>query len=85
MPRLVTRITGRLKPAAAIAAIATGTDSPDAVREALQEESRDREYAERENDQDQQRQTSGVDPQKQAAEAVVAVGLGREILADESR
>ena len=55
----------------------------DAMRDALQQKSLDREHAERQHDQDQQRQPAGVDPEKQAAEAVVAVGLERDVLADE--
>ena len=83
MPRLVVRITGMLPAAAASAAIETGTARADAMRDALQQESLDREDAERQDDQDQQRKAPCIDPEKQAADGVVAVGLDREVLADQ--
>ena len=84
MPRLVTRITGRLKrrggkrrdqrPASAV---------PTPCAMTLQQESRDREHAERQDDQDQQRQPSRIDPEEQAADGAMAVAVGRDVLADE--
>ena len=53
------------------------------MRDALQQESFDREHAERQNDQDQERQAPCVDPEKQAADAVVAVGVERDVVADQ--
>ena len=83
MPRLVTRIDGKAEAGGGNRGDRDRDRYPHAVREALQEESRDREHAEREDDQDQQRQASGVDPQEQAAEAVVAVGIDGDVLAEE--
>ena len=53
------------------------------MRDALQQESFDREHAERQNEQDQERQAPGVDPEQQAAEAVVAIGFDVNVCAEE--
>ena len=55
----------------------------DAVRDGLQQEACDREHAERQDDQDQQRQPSRIDPEEQAADGAVALGFERDVLADE--
>ena len=53
------------------------------MRQSLQEESRDREHAEREDDQDQQRQPPRIDPQEQAAEAVAVVDVDGDFLSED--
>src|SRR3984885_6638098 len=53
------------------------------MRDALQQESLDREHAERQNDQDQERQAPGIDPEQQAAKAVVAIGFDSHVFAEE--
>ena len=57
--------------------------SPCAMGDALQQESLDREDAERQDDQDQQRQAPRIDPEKQAAQGVVAVGLDLNVIAEQ--
>src|SRR3984885_16015295 len=53
------------------------------VRDALQRESLDREHAERQNDQDQERKTPRIDPEKQAAEGVMAIGFDSDVIGTE--
>jgi hypothetical protein len=83
MPRLVTRIAGRLMAAGGKRCERDRHGRADAVRNRLQQEACDREHPERQDHQDQQRQPSRIDPEEQAADGAVALGFEREILADE--
>src|SRR5258705_13951346 len=51
--------------------------------DALQQEAANREYAERQDHQHQERQASGINPEKQAIQSVMAMGIDRGVLADE--
>jgi hypothetical protein len=53
------------------------------VCNSLQQEACNCEHPECQDQQDQQRQPSGIDPEEQAADGAMALGFEREILADE--
>ena len=82
-PRLVTLITGMLPSGGRKCGDRGRHRRAERMRDALQQKPRDRKHAERQHDQDQKRNASRVDPEKQAVEAAVAAGLDRDVLVEE--